>query len=269
MSTLLQSKFDKCVEESIFMISAGYELLEDAAKKKVRFFKEAKIAYFVSSVLAGVFVGFSMITILVMAGMLGDFAGIKIIQGASFAAALSFVLFAGAELFTGNVFVMTGGIMRGSVKIRDGIALCAYCYLGNLVGSIIIAALFLGTGYLQGSVLVETTKAISAKIYPSAIELFVRGIMCNILVCLAVWCTFRLKSESAKLIMIFWCIYVFVVCGFEHSIANMTLFSLGTMARCSPFDLMSLNLVMTSVGNLVGGVLLALAYWSIARKSVA
>jgi nitrite transporter NirC len=66
--------------------------------------------------------------------------------------------------------------------------------------------------------------------------------------------------------MIFWCIYLFVVSGFEHSIANMTLFSLGTMARCSPIDSMLVNLLVTTIGNIIGGMALSLAYCSMAKK---
>jgi nitrite transporter NirC len=80
-----------------------------------------------------------------------------------------------------------------------------------------------------------------------------------------------MKSETGKFIMIFWCIYLFVVCGFEHSIANMTLFSLGALARSSDvasISAMFMNLVATTAGNIIGGVSLALAYWSIGRKPV-
>jgi len=253
------------------MINIGYDLLAAAAEKKISFFKEDKIAYFISSALAGMFVGLCMITILVMAGSLDNFAGIKILQGISFAAALSLVVFAGAELFTGNVFVMTAGIAWGKAKLADACALCGLCYLGNMVGSITVAALFWGTGYLQGPVLYQSTYAIAAKTNPGMGELFVRGILCNILVCLAVWCVYRLKSESGKLIMIFWCIYIFVVCGFEHSIANMTLFSLGMMAKedgMAVFSAMAGNLTMTTIGNMIGGVALSLAYWMIGRNDI-
>jgi len=252
------------------MINIDYNLVEAAAKKKVAFFKKEKGAYFISSMMAGVYVGLCMITILVMAGAFDNFAGIKILQGFSFAAALSLVVFAGAELFTGNVFVMTAGVMHKTVNPLDAIALCSYCYLGNFVGSIIIAALFLGTGYLQGPVLEAAHAAMYSKTEPLFIELFVRGILCNILVCAAVWCMYRLQGESSKLIMIFWCIYVFVVCGFEHSIANMTLFSMETMAGVAIKDLtgMFFNLVAATAGNIIGGIALSLAYWSIARKTV-
>jgi len=252
------------------MINIDYNLVEAAAKKKVSFFKKEKGAYFISSMMAGVYVGLCMITILVMAGALDNFAGIKILQGFSFAAALSLVVFAGAELFTGNVFVMTAGVMYKTVKPLDAIALCTYCYIGNLAGSVLISVLFLGTGYLQGPVLEAAHSAMYSKTEPLFTELLVRGILCNVLVCAAVWCMYRLQAEGSKLVMIFWCIYVFVVCGFEHSIANMTLFSMETMAgvEIGTFGQMLKNLAAASIGNIIGGIALSLAYWTIARKTV-
>jgi len=236
----------------------------------MNFYKTEKIGYFVGSMMAGVFVGLCMITILVMAGMMDNFAGIKILQGISFAAALSLVVFAGAELFTGNVFVMTAGIALGEIKVRDAIGLCIYCYIGNLAGSILIAALFLGTGYLQGPVLEAAHVAMNAKTEPLFWELLVRGILCNLLVCAGVWCMYRLQSESAKLIMIFWCIYLFVICGFEHSIANMTLFSLETMNGVSVSTFMGMlkNLSATTLGNIIGGMALSLGYFIISKKTL-
>jgi nitrite transporter NirC len=252
------------------MINVDYKLMGSAAEKKVTFFKKEKIAYFTSSMMAGIYVGLCMITILVMAGALDNFAGIKILQGVSFAAALSLVVFAGAELFTGNVFVMTAGVMQKIVNPIDAVKLCSFCYLGNLTGSILIAALFLGTGYLQGPILEATHAAMYSKTEPHFGELFVRGILCNILVCAAVWCMYRLQSEASKLVMIFWCIYIFVLCGFEHSIANMTLFSMETMAGANMASIkqMLINLAATSLGNIIGGTALSLAYWSIARRNV-
>jgi nitrite transporter NirC len=251
------------------MINIGYDQVAEAAAKKVNFYRTDKPAYFVSSMLAGVYVGICVITVVVMAGIFeGDFVGIKILQGISFAAALSLVVFAGAELFTGNVFVMLAGVKWGNVRKRDAVGLCAYCYLGNFVGSFLIAVLFLGTGYLQGSVLAESEKMVMLKIDPNMGELFVRGILCNILVCAAVWCVYRLKSESGKMVCIFWCIYIFVVCGFEHSIANMTLFSLKLFTEngFNALGGMGLNLLATTVGNVIGGLALSYSYWTIGRK---
>jgi len=252
------------------MISIGYNKLRESTNYKVNFYKKEKVGYFVASMMAGVYVGLCMITILVMAGMMDNFAGIKILQGVSFAAALSLVIFAGAELFTGNVFVMTAGVVLKEVKPKDAVGLCAYCYIGNLAGSILIAALFLGTGYLQGPVLEAAHAAMNAKTGPMFWELLVRGVLCNLLVCAGVWCMYRLQNESSKLIMIFWCIYLFVVCGFEHSIANMTLFSLETMNGVSQKDLigMLINLGATTSGNILGGMALSIGYWVIAKKTL-
>jgi len=180
----------------IVMISVGYNKLRDSARFKVSFYKNEKVGYFVSSMMAGVYVGLCMITILVMAGMLDIFAGVKILQGISFAAALSLVVFAGAELFTGNVFLMTAGDVLKEVKPRDAIGLCVYCYIGNLVGSILIAALFLGTGYLQGPVLEAAHSAMNVKTEPMFWELLVRGVLCNLLVCAGVWCIQAAKRKQ-------------------------------------------------------------------------
>ena len=253
------------------MINEGYDHVIATADKKMKFYINCKTSYFMSSILAGLFVGICIVTSLIMAGMLNDFAGLKIIQGASFAAALSLVVFAGAELFTGNVFVMTAGYMKKKIRLPDAMQFLTHCYLGNLLGSIIIAGLFGGTGYLQDKVLIETVYAIYSKTNPTFVQLFIRGVLCNILVCAAVWCMYRMKSESAKLIMIFWCIYMFVVCGFEHSIANMTLFSLGLMASAddmASFGLIVMNLTATTLGNILGGIMLSLSYWAVARKTV-
>jgi len=252
------------------MVETEYRLVKTAAEKKIIFYKKEKASYFVSSMMAGFYVGICMIMIQVIAGLLDNFAGIKILQGISFAAALSLIIFAGADLFTGNIFIMTAGVMQKTVKSIDAVLLCAYCYLGNLAGSILISALFLAAGFLQGSVLEIVRVTVSGKTEPLFWELFVRGILCNIMVCAAVWCMFRIKSEAGKLIMIFWCIYIFIICGFEHSIANMTLFSMAAMSASGAdvFIKMLINLCAATAGNILGGMALAFAYWFIAKKEL-
>ncbi|MBS4804768.1 MAG: formate/nitrite transporter family protein, partial [Clostridium sp.] len=103
-----------------------------------------------------------------------------------------------------------------------------------------------------------------------ATELFFRGILCNMLVCLAVWCTFRCKEESSKLIMIFWCLFVFITAGFEHSVANMTLLTIGLLSPLGHAVSVSgyaYNILIVSLGNMVGGILfIAVPYFIISRK---
>ena len=253
------------------MVEAGYTLVKITAEKKINFYKQEKASFFVSSMMSGFFVGICMIAINVIAGALGGFSGIKIVQGVTFAAALSFVIFAGADLFTGNIFIMTAGVMQKSVKSSDAVLLCAFCYIGNLAGSVLAASLFFLTGFLQGATLETVHAAVLIKTQPYFFELFTRGVFCNILVCLAVWCTFRMQSESGKLIMIFWCIFVFIICGFEHSIANMTLFSMAAISGAGADVILKMlvNLGAATTGNITGGMALALAYWFIAKKALA
>ncbi|MCL1992306.1 MAG: formate/nitrite transporter family protein [Spirochaetes bacterium] len=250
------------------MFKQEYGLVCGVAQKKLAFLKTDKVGYFASSVLAGVFVGLGVIVVLMIAKVMSGYQGITILQGATFAAALSLIVFAGAELFTGNVFVLTAGLLQGKVEPGGAVRLWLFCYFGNFVGSVLIAALFVGTGLFAEQIpyLVEST--VRSKTVPSLGALFVRGILCNILVCAATWCSYKIKSEAGKLIMIFWCIYLFVVSGFEHSIANMTYFSLRVFggADGAVFLAMSRNLLASTLGNFAGGALLALAYWLMGRN---
>jgi len=102
------------------------------------------------------------------------------------------------------------------------------------------------------------------------LELFMRGILCNTLVCLAIWCSMKLKEETAKLIMIFWCLFAFITSGFEHSVANMTLLSISLFIphpETVSWAGLAANLVPVTLGNIVGGMLfVGIAYWYIARE---
>ena len=101
-------------------------------------------------------------------------------------------------------------------------------------------------------------------------QILVRAILCNILVCLAVWCGFKLKSEAAKLIMIFWCIFVFMICGFEHSIANMSVLAVGLMNAGDASVSIGgyiYNVGLVTLGNMIGGaIFVALPYYITAKE---
>ena len=109
------------------------------------------------------------------------------------------------------------------------------------------------------------------KMNAPALQLFIAGILCNILVCLPIWCSFRLKSESAKLIMVFWGIVMFIVPGFEHCVANMTLLSSALLlphgAGVSLIGFFR-NILITALGNIVGGaVVVGGGYYMIGRTN--
>lgn len=252
------------------MFSEDYSAVIQAAKTKSKYLNENPLGYFLASMLAGMFVGFGILLIFTAGGLLSGAPYTKIVMGASFGIALSLVIMAGSELFTGNNFVMTAGVLGKSVGWNDLIKLWIVCYAGNWIGSVLLALMFHYGGFTAGPVGEFIASIAAAKMSIPAIPLFVRGILCNILVCLAVWCSFKLKSESGKLIMIFWCLFAFITSGFEHSVANMTLLTISLLA---PYDAaVSLggyfyNLVIVTLGNIAGGaIFLAIPYFLISKK---
>ncbi|MBS5950044.1 MAG: formate/nitrite transporter family protein [Clostridium sp.] len=243
-----------------------------AAKSKFQLLKENKIGYFISSMLAGIYVGLGIMLIFTIGGLLTSASSpaTKIVMGLSFGVALSLVVFAGSELFTGNNFVMAVGSLNKSVTWGEAGKVWIVSFIGNLVGSILAATLFYMAGLATGPVGEFIAKTSEAKMSMPATELFFRGILCNMLVCLAVWCTFRCKEESSKLIMIFWCLFVFITAGFEHSVANMTLLTIGLLSPLGHAVSVSgyaYNILIVSLGNMVGGILfIAVPYFIISRK---
>ncbi len=242
----------------------------NAAKAKSNFLRNNPLGYFIASMLAGAFVGFGVLLVFSIGGQLGGIPATKLIMGVSFGIALSLVVIAGAELFTGNNLVMASGFMSKTVSLGEVIKLWIVCYLGNFAGSILIALIFVGTGLGNGAVGEFMTTSAIAKATAGPTALLFRGILCNVLVCLAVWCGFRCKSESGKLIMIFWCLFAFITTGFEHSIANMTLFTTTLVLNVSSALTVGgafYNLALVTLGNMIGGILfLAAPYYIIARK---
>ena len=243
-----------------------------AAKSKFQLLKENKIGYFISSMLAGIYVGLGIMLIFTIGGLLTSASSpaTKIVMGLSFGVALSLVVFAGSELFTGNNFVMAVGSLNKFVTWGEAGKVWIVSFIGNLVGSILAATLFYMAGLATGPVGEFIAKTSEAKMSMPATELFFRGILCNMLVCLAVWCTFRCKEESSKLIMIFWCLFVFITAGFEHSVANMTLLTIGLFSPLGHAVSVSgyaYNILIVSLGNMVGGILfIAVPYFIISRK---
>ncbi len=253
------------------MFKSEYESAANAALSKRNFLFNNPVGYFALSVAAGMYIGFGVLLAFTIGGYLDGAPITKFVSGSVFVVALSLVVMAGAELFTGNVFVMFTGITQKKVTVADTIKLWLVCYIGNLCGSILLAAIYKITGLGSGDLGLYMAAAALAKMTASAPALFTRGILCNILVCLAVWCGFRCKSETAKLIMIFWCVLAFFASGFEHSIANMTLLSYVLMnPMANPVSILGMcyNLFFVTLGNIVGGIVfVGLPYMIAARES--
>lgn len=240
------------------------ELLDDVLKvvdKKYSYFKTYKSGYFLSSMWAGAAIGMGIILIAVI-GAYGEkyqYAMTKAVMGFSFSMALSVVLMLGVELFTGNNLLMSVGCLEKKLSWLNVLYLWCFNYIGNFVGALVLAFIYANTGVGSGLVGEYLIEMAVMKTSPSFMELLMKGILCNVLVCLAVLIAIKMKSESGKLIMIFWCIYTFITCGFEHSIANMTLFSLSALldqGQTVSYALMIQNLIPVTIGNVIGGGLM-------------
>lgn len=252
------------------MYSQEFEAVATAARNKTDLLKTRPWAYLLASILAGAFIGFGVILSSTAATLTTASGLSRLVSGLTFAGGLSLVVFAGAELFTGNHFVIGSGILAGRVSLIEGLKVLLACMFGNWLGAIFLAVLFAATGLADGALGDYMTSSAQVKMNMPVIPLVTRAVLCNILVCLAVWCTFRLKSETAKLIMIFWCLFIFITVGFEHSVANMTLL---TSALLEPArEGLSLggyfyNIFLSTLGNLVGGIWgVALPYYLLSRE---
>jgi nitrite transporter NirC len=221
--------------------------------------------------LAGAYVGIAVTLLVSVAGPLvaAGSPAAKLVQGAVFGIALTLVVFAGAELFTGNVMVMIQGLAARVVTLRQLAAVWIVSLVGNFVGSIALAALVHGGGTLSvggkdgapgpGQGLVNSI--VATKDAASGPQLFWRSVLCNLLVCLALWMAARTRSDGAKLVVLWWALLAFIASGFEHSIANMTLFALGIFGGDATWSQLARNLAWTVPGNIVGGgLLVGLAY---------
>ena len=252
------------------MFSEDYTAAAKAAAAKAALLRKNPGGYFMLSMLAGMFVGFGVLLVFTLSGAMAGSPFTKLVMGCAFAVALSLVVMAGAELFTGNNMVMTAGLFRKTVTAADVVRLWAVCWAGNLAGSVLLAVIYNATGLYSGATLEAMTTAAAAKMSAGFVPLLARGILCNMLVCLAVWCGFRCKTESGKLIMVFWCILAFFTTGFEHSVANMTLLTLSLINNGgNPAISMGgycFNLITVTLGNMIGAILLVALPYHAASK---
>lgn len=257
------------------MAKETIKVVAAAARAKADLLTRSPLSYLVLAMLAGAYIGFGIILVFSIGAPLAaaGSAAVKVVMGASFGIALSLVIFAGSELFTGNNMVMAVGSLTRDVSWTRTLAVWAASWVGNLIGSLLLAFAAVQTGLLAKAPLKEfLTTAALAKINAPFGELFFRGLLCNTLVCLAVWTGLRTKDDTAKLTMIFWCLFAFIGAGYEHSVANMTLLGMNLLTAHDPritWGGFVHNLVPVTLGNIVGGaVVVGAAYFYVARGQV-
>ena len=232
-------------------------------------------------VLAGAFIGLgALYFVLVVSDPTLGFALSRMLGGVVFSLGLLLVVVAGAELFTGNnllAMAWADGKISTWEVLRNWIIVCA----ANFIGAVGLAVIVFLSGHADmngGAVGKAYLNIAAAKVSLPFWTAFFKGVMCNVLVCMAVWMTLAGRSVTDKLIAIVFPISAFVAAGFEHSIANMYLIPLAMMLKSTSAALppggeaigvmgLAENLVPVIAGNLVGGsVLVALVYHIIYRR---
>lgn len=240
------------------------------------------------AVLGGAFIALgAMFATTVLAGADGvmPFGLSRLLSGLVFCLGLVLVVVGGAELFTGNT-LMVMAWAAGEVRLREMLRAWTIVYIGNFIGAVGTAGLvFLSGQYLSGKgsvAVVALTLALNKVTLPFDHALFL-GILCNVLVCLAVWLAFGARSTTDKVLAVLFPVSAFVVAGFEHSVANMYLIPLGLFIKAwGPSDLWAqignsaagyealtwpaffISLIPVTIGNIIGGGgLVGAVYWFI------
>jgi len=261
------------------------EILEFASNTGVAKVQKKISSLLIFSFLAGVFIAFAAEGSTMAAhNLLANPAttGLaRALTGAIFSTGLMMILLAGGELFTGNMLIVIPVLDR-KVNIRQMLLNWMLVYIGNLIGSLFIAwlmnlsGLFAASGGLFGGM---TIKIAANKTQLPFHTAFVLGVMCNLLVCFAVWTSFASRDAAGKILTVFFIISLFVISGFEHSIANMYYIPAGILAKQNPQwaamsqisaeQLVTLNwvnfavrnLIPVTLGNIVGGVGVGVLFW--------
>jgi formate transporter len=211
-----------------------------------------------------------------------SFATTRVVGGLVFSLGLALVLVGGAELFTGNNLIVMAWA-SGKVSTREILRNWVIVYFGNLVGSLGLVVLVFFSHHLDmngGRIGLSVLNTAVGKIQPDVVTLFFKGVLCNLLVCLAVWLAYAGRSVTDKIVASMLPISAFVAAGFEHCVANMYFLPLAwllTRTGNVPADfdasLITIsgivhNLVPVTLGNIVGGAgLVGAVYWAIYRAA--
>ncbi|MDO5409722.1 MAG: formate/nitrite transporter family protein [Lachnospiraceae bacterium] len=244
---------------------------------------------FILAVMAGMFIAMAGVGASTASATVENASLAKFLGAAVFPGGLAMVLIAGSELFTGNTLLLIP-LMEKEVSVAGVLKNWVVVYIGNLVGSIIVSAICVWGGQLglfSNGLAVSALGTAAAKCSMPFMQALIKGIGCNFLVCIAVWMSFAAKDIAGKFFALYLPILIFVVAGFEHSVANMYYITVGLFAKTNPAylqaaadagkDLTNLtwgglfigNLLPVTIGNIIGGgVLVGLSYWfTYLRKS--
>lgn len=239
-------------------------------KVRLSAFKMLVLGFF-----AGMFIGFAGIASTVGSATVENPSLARLVSACLFPAGMAMVLVAGSELFTGNNLIIIA-LLEKKIKLTEMLKNWFFVFIGNFLGAGFVAALVVFghiPDLLGGKLADSIVSAALHRVNLSFADSFIRGILCNILVCIAVWAAFAAKKVSGKLLMSFWPVMLFVLCGFEHSIADIY-FCLAGIFTAGEYGIAAegltvgsfllKNLLPVTLGNLVGGAgIVGVGYWAV------
>lgn len=240
--------------------------------------KLSAIKMLILGAFAGMFIGFAGIASTTSSATIENASIARLVSACVFPAGMAMVLIAGSELFTGNNLIMIA-FLEKKIRLMDMLKNWFFVYIGNFIGASFVAVLVVyghTPGLYDGKLAEKMVAAAQTRVVQTFPEAFIRGILCNILVCIAVWAAFAAKKVSGKLLMSFWPVMLFVLCGFEHSIADMY-FGVAGLLTAQEYGIAAKgltwgsflfrNLLPVTLGNLVGGAgIVSCGYWAMYLK---
>jgi len=267
---------------------APYEMMGEAEKFALSKTSKSTSMTISLAIMAGAFIGIAFLFyITVTTGSSAVGWGIsRLVGGIAFSLGLILIVIGGGELFTSSVLSAIA-LANKQINVRKMLAIWSKVYVGNFIGAILLLALVTGAGLYQldhGQWGLNALNIAQHKLHHTPLQAFSLGVLCNLLVCLAIWLSFSATNALTKSAMLILPVAMFVSSGFEHCVANMFMVPLGisiqtfaspefwTQVGATPAQyadlnwgqFVSANLIPVTLGNIVGGaVLVGLANWSI------
>ncbi len=265
------------------------EVIEANINGSITKAKRKILPMFLLSIMAGMFIAFGGSASNVAVHNIQDVGISRTIAGTIFPVGLMMIVFVGAELFTGNCLLSLAALSK-KVTWKSAVINLVVVYIGNFLGALILDTLVFYSGqlnYTNGALGAYTIKVALTKVNIEPITAFVSGILCNMLVCIAILMATAAKDIAGKVLAIFFPIWAFVISGFEHCVANMFYIPMGLFAKLNPTYIaranelyniteeqvqglnigsMFHNLLPVTLGNIVGGaVIISVLYYFITK----
>lgn len=241
--------------------------------------KLSSIKLFTLGIFAGMFIAFTGAATVIASATVDNPSIARLIMAFIFPGGLTMVMLAGSELFTGNSLIIIS-VLEKTSTVKSMLRNWVMVFLGNFTGALFVTILFVFShlpSMFDGALATNLVSLAEGKVALPFMDAFLRGISCNILVCIAVWIAFAALTVPGKVIGLYLPIVVFVLCGFEHCIANMfyipagilTAFEYGIPVNGLTWGSFLLkNLLPVTLGNIVGGAgVVGFGYWFIYLRS--